>query len=76
MGKKKESDTAILREIAVASAPVVTAPELTESLAYSRDGIRKRLMELESDGYVKSRTVGANAVVWWITDKGWEYMNS
>lgn len=50
--------------------PVVTAPELAEKLDYSVDGIRNRLEELEEEGYVSSRQVGARATIWWIERKG------
>ena len=67
---KKATDVEILREIAVAPAPVVTASELAEVLPYSTDGVRLRLKELEEDGLVESREVGARAVVWWLTTDG------
>jgi len=71
MGRSKRlDDETILREIATHPDPVVTAPELSERLDYSADGIRKRLQDLEESGYVISRDVGARATVWWITTDG------
>jgi len=71
MGRSKSvDDTEILQEIASHPDPVVTAPELAERLNYSADGIRNRLRELESDGSVMRREVGARATVWWITTDG------
>ncbi|WP_425433178.1 MarR family transcriptional regulator [Haloarcula pellucida] len=58
--------------MAVHPDPVVTAPELAERLEYTADGIRNRLHELEGEGFVKSREVGARATVWWITTDGRE----
>jgi predicted ArsR family transcriptional regulator len=34
-------------------------------LDLSADGLRRRLLKLEEKGEVVSKTVGANAVVWW-----------
>jgi predicted ArsR family transcriptional regulator len=45
--------------------PVHTVPDLAEQLPLGQDGIRKRLKKLEKREVVKSRDVGARAVVWW-----------
>jgi DNA-binding MarR family transcriptional regulator len=66
----KHSDEELLMEIALAPDPFVTATELASRTDYSRDGALKRLEELEGKGWVRSRTVGANAVVWWLTTPG------
>jgi len=71
MGRsKKLDDREILQAIALSPDPVVTAPELSEELDYSTDGIRNRLHDLEGEGKVKSREVGARATIWWITPEG------
>lgn len=76
MGRsKKVDDKDILKAIAVCPDPVVTAPELAEQIDYSVDGMRNRLRELEDDGLVKSRGVGARAVIWWLTTDGREYLS-
>ena len=76
MGRSKRvEDVEILREIASHPDPVVTAPELAERLDYSADGIRNRLRDLEGDGLVMRREVGARATVWWITTDGRQELN-
>lgn len=63
-------DTEILREIRLHPDPVITAQELSERVDYTADGVRRRLYTLEEKGLVTRREVGANAVVWWLTDEG------
>jgi len=65
-------DVEILREIRLHPDPVITAKDLSERVDYTPDGIRRRLYSLEEKGLVKRRKVGANAVVWWLTDEGRE----
>ena len=66
----KVTDKEILQEIALARGPVVTAPEIAEALDMGGSGINKRLDELVADGYIKKRTVGSSAVVYWLTPDG------
>lgn len=63
-------DVDILREIAVAPDPIVTAVELADEIDMSQQGAYSRLETLESEEYVRSKKVGSRARVWWITDKG------
>lgn len=70
--KPTVSDEQVLREIALMADPVVTAPELAERLDITRQGANYRLGQLEEDGYVKSKKVGAHAIVYWLTEKGRE----
>ena len=71
MGRtKKIGDDELLEAIALSPDPVVTAPELAEKLDYSTDGVRNRLRNLEDEGKVKSRDVGARATIWWMTPRG------
>jgi len=64
------SDEEILREIVLHPDPVVTARELSDHVDYTADGVRRRLHDMEDAGLVEKRTVGANAVIWWLTDEG------
>lgn len=64
------NDVDLLKQIVLYPDPVVTAAELSEHVDYSPDGVRRRLHDLEGKGFVKSRKVGANAVVWWPTEAG------
>jgi predicted ArsR family transcriptional regulator len=71
MGRSRRvSDEELIQEINAAPDPFVTASEMAERIDYSRDGALRRLRDLEERGYVRSRNVGANAVVWWLTDTG------
>jgi DNA-binding MarR family transcriptional regulator len=67
---ERRSDEEILREIALAPDPVVTAPELAERLDYSRQGVNNRLKTLVEDGYVRRKDVGARAAVYWLSERG------
>lgn len=66
------SDEEILREIALLPAPVATAGELADSLEMTNSGVNKRLDDLVDEGYIKQKTVGARAKVYWLTEKGKE----
>jgi CTP-dependent riboflavin kinase len=71
MGRQKRVDDAgVLREMVLHPDPVITSKELSKRIDYSQDGARRRLHDLLENGYVESRTVGSNAVVWWVTDAG------
>jgi predicted ArsR family transcriptional regulator len=71
MGRtKRVSDEEILRAIATAPDPIVTAPELAKRVDYSVDGARERLKNLEERGFVRQRDVGARASIWWLTPEG------
>lgn len=64
------SDEEILQQIQLHPDPVVTARELSEHVDYTPDGVRRRLHDLEERGLVIKRDVGANAVIWWLSDEG------
>lgn len=59
------SDDRILECLNDTTDPVRTAPDLAEELPLGVDGIRHRLKQLEEDGRVRSKSVGARATVWW-----------
>lgn len=72
-GRKPTVDDAeILREVALAPDPIVTAPELAERLEMTRQGVNHRLDQLVEKGYLEEREVGSRAVVYWLTDEGRE----
>lgn len=48
--------------------PVVTAPELAETVDVSAETVRRHLSALHDRGFVERKTVGARAVVWWIPE--------
>lgn len=71
---KKVEDVEILRQIKLTPGPVATSPEMTKELDMSSTGVNSRLRELVDDGLVKKQNVGANAVVYWLSDDGEEYL--
>ena len=66
----KVSNSKLLETIASAPDPFVTAQEIADRTKYTKDGARRRLHELEDEGWLRSRSVGARAKVWWITTEG------
>jgi DNA-binding transcriptional ArsR family regulator len=69
---RRVGDDEILKEMALAGAPVVTVSKLAEVFDYSSENIRYRLGRLEDEGVVDSMRVGSSAKVYWLTDKGQE----
>lgn len=67
---KRVTDEEILRKIALARGPVVTAPELSEKLDMGVSGINKRLDSLVEEELIHQREVGASAVVYWLSESG------
>jgi hypothetical protein len=65
MPAKLVTDAELLEAFDKVNSPIATTPDLQELVPMKRDGIRKRLIELEKEGRVKSKKVGARAVVWW-----------
>jgi len=66
---KAVTDDEILSAFNDVHGPIVTVPDLAERIDMSADGIRIRLKNLEAEGLVESKQVGARAVVWWRTDQ-------
>lgn len=64
-----------LREFAISSDPVLSAPEIAELVGVSQQGAYSRLQSLEADGYLDSKKVGAKARVFWLSDKGKAYVS-
>lgn len=58
----------VLEAIRHTDSPIATAKELGEILDCSSEAARQKLITLHEQGHVERRTVGANAVVWWLTD--------
>jgi len=48
--------------------PVATASEIGEELDCGSEAARQKLVALHEQGRVERRSVGANAVVWWLAD--------
>jgi len=55
--------------------PFVTAEELLPYLDYSTNqGVRNRLNDALDGGYIHKKTVGSNAVAYWLSDAGRQYI--
>jgi len=68
---KKIRDSEILNEIVSIEGPA-TAVEIVENVDMKRSGMNKRLDTLVEEGFIEQKKVGANAIVYWLTDKGEE----
>lgn len=70
-GRKRETtDDELLREILMHPEPVVTAKEIAERVNMTNAGVNKRLPQLVDDNLVVKKVVGANAAIYWLTEKG------
>lgn len=67
------TDVDILEAFVVHPDPALSAPEVAEDVEMSRQGVDSRLRELEEDGLVGTKKVGARARIWWITDRGRQF---
>lgn len=75
MAGRKEtiSDEEILSIFLESSDPFLTTSELADELDFTLTGIRKRLYDLDEEGYLSFKKAG-NSPVWWITDKGRKHL--
>lgn len=67
--KPTVSDIEILRIFVLTPDPVFLASELTEDLDMSRQGVLRRLDQLESNDLLRSKKAGGRRI-FWITHKG------
>jgi len=73
-GRPKDvSDDEILEAVALIKGPA-TATELGDAVGMNRSGMNKRLDDLVERGLVHQKKVGANAVVYWLTDDGEDFI--
>lgn len=68
--KPTVTDEEIIQEMILSHSPVVTAKELSDLIDMTPQGAIHRLENLQEDGLVRSKKVGAAAKVWWPTDRG------
>lgn len=61
----KVTENDILALFKEADAPVLTAAEIAEQLPLTRQAVNYRLKQLQEQGLVGRKEVGARAVVWW-----------
>jgi predicted ArsR family transcriptional regulator len=59
------TDDEILEIFISSTDPVLTATEVANSLSVGRRGILTRLENLETQGLLRSKDVGARSTVWW-----------
>lgn len=63
------SPDTVLEVIQQAEDPIVTAKEVGDKLGCTSEGARQKLLQLQDQGMVARRKVGAGAVVWWLIDE-------
>lgn len=61
----KISDSEILEIFRSATDPVLTTSEVASEVEITHRGLRDRLENLEAEGLLESKKVGARAKVWW-----------
>lgn len=69
------SDNEILEQVALVHGPA-TSGEIADGLSIGRGGVNKRLPDLVADGLLYKKQVGANAIVYWLTEAGHEEISS
>jgi predicted transcriptional regulator len=75
-GRPKDvSDREILEAIKIVFGPA-KAGEISERIDLKNSGTNKRLDDLHKRELIHKKNVGANAAVYWLTDKGEEYLYS
>jgi len=71
----REDMLSVLSAVNAHPDPFVTAEELLPYLDYSTNqGVRNRLNDALAEGYIHKKTVGSNAVAYWLSDAGREYL--
>lgn len=71
---KKVTDEDVLRQIKLCRGPIATNSELQEALDMSSTGVNQRLNDLVDRELVNKQRVGANAIVYWVSDDGEDYL--
>lgn len=67
-------DKEILEVFVKSEDPVLFTTEIADVIGFSNPGTMSRLRELENDSLLMSKTGGGKVPVWWITEKGKEYL--
>lgn len=69
-GRPRDTTTDdVLEAFNEVDAPVATGRELARLLGVSQQTVLRRLAELQEDGRVERKDVGARAVVWWPSNR-------
>lgn len=59
----------VLGVMRAADAPVVTATDIADELGCTPEAVTGKLKQLQEQGRVARRQVGARAVVWWLAEQ-------
>jgi len=63
------SDRELLEQVALTHGPA-TSGEIADGVTIGRKAVNKRLPELVDRGLLHRKQVGANAIIYWLTEKG------
>lgn len=73
MGAPPEvTDDELLTAVRIHSDPAVTAGDIADRVGLTSQAVNKWLPSLVEDGYIRKKSVGASAAVYWLTDSGEE----
>ncbi|ELZ49813.1 hypothetical protein C464_03699 [Halorubrum coriense DSM 10284] len=61
------SDDEILEYFRKSDDKIFSTSEIADGLSYSQPGIYRRLVELEGEGKIESKTLGGTRA-WWLSD--------
>lgn len=77
VGGREETvdDRDILRVFAESDDPVLFTGEVAEEIGFSNQGTLPRLRKLAKEGFLNTKT-GGKVPVWWLTDRGYEYLGN
>jgi predicted ArsR family transcriptional regulator len=74
VGTPLADDRAVMRAVIRHPDPVVESNDLLDLLPYeSANGVRRRLIALEEDGFLRSKQIGGRGRIWWATHAGREF---
>jgi len=68
------SDKELLEQVALVHGPA-TSGEISDGVSIGRKGVNKRLPDLVDKGYLFKKEVGANAIIYWLSEEGHKYIN-
>lgn len=63
------SDHELLQQAALVHGPA-TSGEIADGVSIGRKAVNKRLPDLAQRGFLHRKEVGANAIIYWLTEKG------
>jgi predicted ArsR family transcriptional regulator len=63
------SNRELLEQVALTHGPA-TSGEIADGVSIGRKGVNKRLPDLVDRGLLHRKQVGANAIIYWLTEDG------